>query len=70
MIGEFSKHCPCVLSRSILQLIFLPFNNKKVFGTELVQESLRDCIRSFVYPPALIQKSPIYNNPQVKEMVD
>ncbi|XP_038078607.1 N-alpha-acetyltransferase 35, NatC auxiliary subunit-like isoform X1 [Patiria miniata] len=68
--GEVSKQCPCVLSRSVLQLLFLPFNNKKVFGVELVQESLRDCIRSFVYPPALVPRSPIYNNPQVKEMVD
>ena len=66
----FSQQCPCMLSRSILQLIFLPFNNKKVFGNEILPDVLRDCIRAFVCPPALAVKSPLYNNPQAKEMVD
>ncbi|XP_041464934.1 N-alpha-acetyltransferase 35, NatC auxiliary subunit-like [Lytechinus variegatus] len=67
---EFSKQCPCVLSRSVLQQIFLPYNNKKVFGVELVQECLRDTLRGFVCPPVLAPRSPIYNNAQAKEMAD
>lgn len=68
--AEFSKQCPCVLSRSVLQQIFLPYNNKKVFGVELVQECLRDTLRVFVCPPVLAQRSPIYNIAQAKEMAD
>ncbi|XP_071481155.1 N-alpha-acetyltransferase 35, NatC auxiliary subunit-like [Diadema antillarum] len=68
--AEFSKHCPCVLSRSVLQQTFLPYNNKKVFGVELVQEALRDAMRGFVCPPVLAQRSPIYNNAQAKELAD
>ncbi|XP_072050526.1 N-alpha-acetyltransferase 35, NatC auxiliary subunit-like isoform X2 [Amphiura filiformis] len=68
--SDFSKQCPCVLSRSILQLIFLPYANKKVYGIEMLPDVLRDCIRMFVCPPALAAKSPLYNNSHAKEMVD
>ncbi len=68
--SDFSKQCPCVLSRSILQLIFLPYANKKVFGNEMLPDVLKDCIRIFVCPPVLAVKSPLYNNPHAKEMVD
>ena len=66
----FSKQCPCVLSRSILQLIFMPNQNKKVFGMEMLPDVLRDCVRTFVCPPALAMKSPLYNSAQVKDMTD
>lgn len=69
-VSQFSRKCPCVLSRSILQLVILPHNNRKVFGVELVQDTLRDAVRSFVLPPAVAARSPLYNNPAVKEMVD
>ncbi|PIK41723.1 putative N-alpha-acetyltransferase 35, NatC auxiliary subunit [Apostichopus japonicus] len=69
-VSQFSRKCPCVLSRSILQLVILPHNNRKVFGVELVQDILRDAVRSFVLPPAVAARSPLYNNPAVKEMVD
>nr|XP_002740693.2 PREDICTED: N-alpha-acetyltransferase 35, NatC auxiliary subunit-like [Saccoglossus kowalevskii] len=49
---EFSKQSPCVLSRSLLQMIFLP-QNKKIFGSELIQDFIREGIRMFLCPPVL-----------------
>lgn len=69
-VSQFSRKCPCVLSRSILQLVILPHNNKKICGVELVQDTLREAVRSFVLPPAVAARSPLYNNSSVKEMVD
>ncbi|XP_070542793.1 N-alpha-acetyltransferase 35, NatC auxiliary subunit-like isoform X2 [Ptychodera flava] len=66
---EFSKLSPCVLSRSLLQMIFLP-QNKKIFGTELVQDFIKDGIKMFLCPPVLAPKSWLMNNPQAKEYVD
>ncbi|XP_052824393.1 N-alpha-acetyltransferase 35, NatC auxiliary subunit [Octopus bimaculoides] len=66
---EFSKTCPCVLSRSLLQLLFLPFN-KKLFGIYSIVDTLKESIRNFIAPVALFPKSSLYNNPQAKEYVD
>uniref|UniRef100_A0A8C3NVX7 N-alpha-acetyltransferase 35, NatC auxiliary subunit n=1 Tax=Cyanoderma ruficeps TaxID=181631 RepID=A0A8C3NVX7_9PASS len=49
---EFSEQSPCVLSRSLLQTTFL-VDNKKVFGTHLMQDMVKDALRSFVSPPVL-----------------
>ncbi|ESN93288.1 hypothetical protein HELRODRAFT_194114 [Helobdella robusta] len=65
---EFSKPSPCLLSRSILQLMILPIN-KRIFG-EVVMDIIRETIRSFCAPPALIKGNPLYNNCQLKECVD
>ncbi|GAB1609824.1 N-alpha-acetyltransferase 35, NatC auxiliary subunit-like [Argonauta hians] len=66
---EFSKTSPCVLSRSLLQLLFLPFN-KKLFGIYSIVDTLKESIRNFIAPVALFPKSTLYNNPQAKEYVD
>ncbi|XP_064608764.1 N-alpha-acetyltransferase 35, NatC auxiliary subunit-like [Liolophura sinensis] len=66
---DFSKSAPCVLSRSLLQLTFLP-PSRKIFGTITVVDAIKDTIRNFIAPPSLIAKSLLYNNPQAKEYVD
>uniref|UniRef100_F7FQU5 N-alpha-acetyltransferase 35, NatC auxiliary subunit n=1 Tax=Ornithorhynchus anatinus TaxID=9258 RepID=F7FQU5_ORNAN len=66
---EFSEQSPCVLSRSLLQTTFL-VDNKKVFGTHLMQDMVRDALRSFVSPPVLSPKCCLYNNHQAKDCID
>ncbi|XP_076336394.1 N-alpha-acetyltransferase 35 isoform X2 [Tachypleus tridentatus] len=66
---EFSKSSPCVLSRSVLQLLYLSQPNK-VFGTTPMVDVLRDAVRCFIRPPALQLKSTLLNNPQAKEYVE
>uniref|UniRef100_A0A3Q3BPI5 N-alpha-acetyltransferase 35, NatC auxiliary subunit n=1 Tax=Kryptolebias marmoratus TaxID=37003 RepID=A0A3Q3BPI5_KRYMA len=53
---EFSEQSPCVLSRSLLQTTFL-IDNKKVFGTHLMQDMIKDALRYFVSPPVLSYNS-------------
>lgn len=66
--GEFSKLYPCVLSRSLLQLLYLPQSNR-VFGTQPISDVLRESSRAFISPPALAAKSPLMNNAAAKEYV-
>merc|ERR1719483_1665250 len=66
---EFSRSCPCVLSRSILQLMFMP-PNRRVFGQQTVVEALKDTVKCFIAPPALSSKSTLYNNAMAKEYID
>ncbi|XP_033107561.1 N-alpha-acetyltransferase 35, NatC auxiliary subunit-like [Anneissia japonica] len=67
---DFSKECPCILSRSILQLIFLPYNNKRVFGVELLQDSIKEYLRTHVCFPVFMVRHPLYNHQQAKEHID
>ncbi|KAK1786971.1 hypothetical protein P4O66_017338, partial [Electrophorus voltai] len=82
---EFSEQSPCVLSRSLLQTTFL-IDNKKVFGTHLMQDMIKDALRYFVSPPVLspnttllllpgvnwsyICRCSLYNNHQAKDYID
>ncbi|XP_063228469.1 N-alpha-acetyltransferase 35, NatC auxiliary subunit [Bacillus rossius redtenbacheri] len=66
---EFSCHSPCILSRSILQLLYLPVFNK-VFGTLSFSDVLREAAKNFIFPPALMPKSTLLANTQAKEYVD
>ncbi|KAI8789897.1 N-alpha-acetyltransferase 35 NatC auxiliary subunit [Biomphalaria glabrata] len=66
---EFSKSSPCVLSRSILQMMLLP-PNRRVFGTHSMVDTLKETVRGFIAPPGLSPKSSIYNHPQAKEYID
>lgn len=68
-LTEFSKSSPCVLSRSIVQLLYLTQPNK-VLGSQPMVEVLRDAVRTFIKPPALIPRSPLMNNTQAKEYVE
>ncbi|XP_005091639.1 N-alpha-acetyltransferase 35, NatC auxiliary subunit isoform X2 [Aplysia californica] len=66
---DFSKSSPCVLSRSLLQLMLLP-PNRRVFGQQSVVDALKDTVRAFIAPPALSPKSSLYNSSVAKEYVD
>ncbi|CAG2056103.1 unnamed protein product [Timema podura] len=66
---EFSRQGPCILSRSILQLLYLPLFNK-VFGTLNFADVLKDAAKNFIFPPVLMPKSTLLLNPQAKEYVD
>jgi N-alpha-acetyltransferase 35, NatC auxiliary subunit len=62
---EFSKKSgPCLLSRSVLQVIYLPDNNK-VFGVTSLTDVLKESVKSFIAPPVLMPKNPLFNNAQV-----
>ncbi|GAB1298268.1 N-alpha-acetyltransferase 35, NatC auxiliary subunit [Apodemus speciosus] len=45
-------------------------DNKKVFGTHLMQDMVKDALRSFVSPPVLSPKCCLYNNHQAKDCID
>lgn len=63
---EFSKKSgPCLLSRSVLQVLYLPSNNNKVFGVTNLTDVLKESVKSFIAPPVLMPKNPLFNNPQV-----
>lgn len=63
---EFSKKSgSCLLSRSVLQVLYLPVPNK-VFGITNLSDVLKDSVKAFIAPPALMPKNLLYNNPQVK----
>ncbi|KAK6492974.1 N-alpha-acetyltransferase 35 [Huso huso] len=66
---EFSEQSPCVLSRSLLQTTFL-IDNRKVFGTHLMQDMIKEALRYFVSPPVLSAKCCLYNNHQAKNYID
>ncbi|KAG1655274.1 N-alpha-acetyltransferase 35, NatC auxiliary subunit [Nymphon striatum] len=66
---EYSKASPCVLSRSVLQLLYLP-NSNKLMGLHLANDVLRSSIRMFICPPALAPKSPLLGMVHCKEFID
>lgn len=67
---EFSKKSgPCLLSRSVLQVLYLPENNK-VFGETKLTDVLKESAKAFIAPPVLMPKSLLYNNPEAKECVE
>lgn len=66
---EFSrKSGSCLLSRSILQTIFL--QHSTVFGTIDLTEFLKESSKSFIAPPVLMPRNPLNNNQQAREIVD
>lgn len=60
---EFSKNGPCILSRSILQLLYIS-HGTLVFGTVPFVDVLKEAARSFISPPALTKMS-LSTNTQV-----
>lgn len=63
---EFSKKSgPCLLSRSVLQVLYLPVNNK-VFGVTSLTDVLKESVKAFIAPPVLMPKNPLFNSPQVR----
>ncbi|GIY71614.1 n-alpha-acetyltransferase 35, NatC auxiliary subunit [Caerostris extrusa] len=73
-LNEFSKTSPCVLSRSVLQLLYLDQGKcsepGRVLGTMHIVDVLRDAIKSFIKPPVLLPRSPLITNPQAKDYVE
>ena len=74
---EFGRNSPCVLSRSISQLLYAPLhaspqNQPKRISGPLpgFQDLLKDACKSFIAPLALTMKYPPYNTPQVKDGVE
>ncbi len=65
-VSDFSKDNPCVLSRSILQL--LVFHNGRVFGKIQMCDMLRDAIKSFNCSPVVAELSPLSNSQQAKDI--
>ncbi|KAG8181137.1 hypothetical protein JTE90_002497 [Oedothorax gibbosus] len=73
-LNEFSKTSPCVLSRSVLQLLYLNQTKcsepGKVLGTVHIGDVLKDAVRTFVRPPILAPKSALMANPQARDCVE
>ena len=66
---EFSKkQSSCLLSRSVLQVLYLPVPNK-VFGVTNLTDVLKDSVKAFIAPPVLMPKNSLYSNPQVRLFV-
>ncbi|CAN7948671.1 unnamed protein product [Ixodes pacificus] len=68
-LGEFSKTWPCVLSRSVVQLLYLP-SPGRVLGSLTMVEVLKDSVRSFIRPPVLAQRGALSSHQQAREFVD
>ncbi|XP_027221499.1 N-alpha-acetyltransferase 35, NatC auxiliary subunit isoform X1 [Penaeus vannamei] len=67
-IENFSETRPCVLSRSLAQVLYLG-GGDKLWGGQTMAEALREAARGFICPPALLPKAPVMNNVQAKEYV-
>ncbi|XP_062550331.1 N-alpha-acetyltransferase 35, NatC auxiliary subunit isoform X2 [Armigeres subalbatus] len=67
---EFSKKFgPCLLSRSILQTLYLPLPNM-VFGTKKLTEVLKESAKAFIAPPVLLSDNPLSTSPAAINCVD
>ncbi|CRK96643.1 CLUMA_CG010002, isoform A [Clunio marinus] len=67
---EFSRIAePCLLSRSVLQIIYFPAKGK-VFGTLNLNEILKDSARDFIGPPGLLPRHQLFHDVQAKECID
>lgn len=62
--------CPSVLVRSLLVLVSLQGDRKKLFGSHSLEELIRDDVKSFVLPPSLNPRSPVSTAPQAKEVTE
>ena len=60
-IKEFSsgKKCANVLVRSLLVLVCLQGDRKKLFGSQSLETLLREDTKMFVFPPSLNSRSPL-----------
>lgn len=71
-IREFSsgKKCANVLVRSLLVLICLQGDRKKLFGSQSLESLLREDAKAFILPPSLNPRSPLSTSAQAQEMTD
>ncbi|XP_076029475.1 N-alpha-acetyltransferase 35 isoform X2 [Oratosquilla oratoria] len=66
-VENFSESRPCVLSRSLAQVLYL---GERLWGGQLMADALREAARGFICPPALLPKAPIMANVQAREYVE
>ncbi|KAE8751999.1 hypothetical protein FOCC_FOCC001162 [Frankliniella occidentalis] len=66
---EFSRQKPCLLSRSVLQVLYIPQPSSLLTNTRVV-EVLREAAKSFICPPSLASKTLLASNTQAKEFLD
>ncbi|KAK7579647.1 hypothetical protein V9T40_000276 [Parthenolecanium corni] len=66
---EISRTNPCIVSRSVMQILYMP-ENGKVLGSTNIIDVLRDTARTFICPPVLSVRSLIANKEEAKENVD
>ncbi|CAD6998595.1 unnamed protein product [Ceratitis capitata] len=67
---EFSKKSgQCVLSRSVLQGLFIS-NRRLIFGTIPIKDFLWDSVRAFNSPPVLNPKHPLASDPKIQMHLD
>ncbi|XP_014255927.1 N-alpha-acetyltransferase 35, NatC auxiliary subunit [Cimex lectularius] len=63
---EVSCTKPCIVSRSVMQLLFLP-QCSRVGDTIHCLEAIKDAAKLFISPPILMPRSPLLNNAQAKD---
>lgn len=67
---DFSKNSrPCLLSRSVLQVIYFPWPNHR-FGITPMADVLRESVRSFISPPVLTARHPLASNQHALNCAD
>lgn len=71
-IKEFSseKRCANVLVRSLLVLVCLQGDRKKLFGSQSLEALLREDTKGFVFPPSLNSRSSLSTTTQAQEITD
>lgn len=62
---EFSRQKPCLLSRSVLQVLYIPPPSSLLTNSRVV-EILREAAKSFICPPSLSSKTLLASNSQVQ----
>lgn len=60
---DFSQMNPCILSRSVLQLLYIGTNDSAV------KDSLKEAIKSFICPPAMFSNT-LLKNDEAKHHID
>lgn len=71
-IKNFSlgSNCPSVLVRSLLVLVSIQGDRKKLFGSHSLEELIREDVKNVVLPPSLNPRSPVSTAPQAKEVTE
>ncbi|RXM32324.1 N-alpha-acetyltransferase 35, NatC auxiliary subunit [Acipenser ruthenus] len=71
LIDRIKTVCEVVNTANLHSILttFL-IDNRKVFGTHLMQDMIKEALRYFVSPPVLSAKCCLYNNHQAKDYID
>lgn len=66
---EVSSTKPCIVTRSVMQLLYLPQCSRAGDIINCI-DAIRDAARGFISPPVLLPRSQLLNNPQVKDFLE